>query len=180
MTLEELPDWLSGLTSGEGAAAADAGFKPPLGGLVKPAARAKTNALQDPVHRAAERLAERLITQFGTTSDVRRPRRPALRESDVAPAGPPDSGSCFSFRAPFAAAASAASVDPKLDATLRHARAEEFVSRSIALLTRGYETGEFKSKIEIHMLQTEPEFEILRSRPDFLSLLQKIETDHKK
>jgi hypothetical protein len=86
MTLDDLPTWLNSLTSGEDAAPADAGFKPPLAGLVKPSMQPNTNAPQDPVHRAAERLAERLIKQFGTTSDVRRPRRPALRESDVAPA----------------------------------------------------------------------------------------------
>jgi hypothetical protein len=83
MTLEDLPSWLKSLTSGEDAATADAGFKPPLAGLVKPATQLKANAPQDPVHRTAERLAQRLIKQFGTTSDVRRPRRPALRESDV-------------------------------------------------------------------------------------------------
>ena len=90
MTFDDLPAWLSALTSGEDAAPADAGFKPPLAGIVKPTARSmaqpKANAPQDPVHRAAERLAQRLIKQFGTTSDVRRPRRLALRESDVAPA----------------------------------------------------------------------------------------------
>jgi hypothetical protein len=86
MTLDDLPAWLSTLTSGEDAAPADAGFKPPLAGLVTPTTRPKANAPQDPVHRAAERLAERLIKQFGTTSDVRRPRRLALRESDVASA----------------------------------------------------------------------------------------------
>ena len=86
MTFEELPTWLNSLTSGEDAAPADAGFKPPLAGLVKPTTQPKANAPPDPVHRAAERLAQRLIKQFGTTSDVGRPRRLALRESDVAPA----------------------------------------------------------------------------------------------
>jgi hypothetical protein len=86
MTLEDLPAWLNSLTAGEDASPADAGFTPPLAGLARPTSPPRAKTPQDPVRCGAERLAERIIKQFGKTSDVRHPRRPALRESDVAPA----------------------------------------------------------------------------------------------
>jgi tetratricopeptide (TPR) repeat protein len=75
----------------------------------------------------------------------------------------------------YAAAASAAFRDPKLNSEDRRRRTEEFAARAMELLTRGYESGEFNTKAEAASLQIDRDFETLRSRADFISLLQRIE-----
>jgi eukaryotic-like serine/threonine-protein kinase len=80
----------------------------------------------------------------------------------------------------YAAAASAAARDPKLGPADRRRRAEQLATRSIELLTRGYEWGELRSKPEVASLKLDRDFDALRSRPDFISLLQKIDASLKK
>src|SRR5262249_44854463 len=79
----------------------------------------------------------------------------------------------------YAAAASAAAVDPKLSAHDQRRRAEQFAARAIELLTSSFECGELNVKVELASLEVDRDFEALRSRQDFIRLLQKIEAKGK-
>ncbi|MBI3406980.1 MAG: protein kinase [Planctomycetes bacterium] len=74
----------------------------------------------------------------------------------------------------YAAAASAAAADAKLESADKVRLAEEFAARSLELLERGYEAREF-DRHELASLQIDRDFAILRSRPGFRKLLERIE-----
>lgn len=80
----------------------------------------------------------------------------------------------------YAAAASAAARDAKLDSTEKVRRAEEFAARSLELLTRGNEWGEFNSKSQVDALKLDRDFEPLRSRAEFIRLVERLESSVKK
>jgi serine/threonine protein kinase/Flp pilus assembly protein TadD len=75
----------------------------------------------------------------------------------------------------FAAAASAAAVDSQLDSSERLRLSEKFAARALELLELAYGVHEFAARPELASLQIDRDFEILRSRPGFLRLLEKIE-----
>jgi serine/threonine protein kinase len=79
----------------------------------------------------------------------------------------------------YAAAAVAVARDPKLPSADKQKRAEEFAARSVELLTRGYESGEFHAKPGVATLKLSHDFDGIRSRPDFIRLLQKIDAKDK-
>jgi hypothetical protein len=79
----------------------------------------------------------------------------------------------------YAAAASAVMRNPKLGPTDKLGGAEKFAARALELLRRGYESGEFTIKSNIAPLKVDRDFDAVRSRPDFIALLQKIEASRK-
>lgn len=80
----------------------------------------------------------------------------------------------------FAAAAVAAAADAQLEFSEKLRLSDKFAARALELLERAFAAHEFAARPEIVSLQIDRDFEILRSRPGFLKLLEKIDLVHKK
>jgi hypothetical protein len=83
--------------------------------------------------------------------------------------------SWIEFARVYAAAAEAAAADAKLPSADRLRRAEGYAVRSMELLKRGWQAGELSRKPDVAGLKHDRDFAALRSRPDFVALLQKVE-----
>jgi eukaryotic-like serine/threonine-protein kinase len=80
----------------------------------------------------------------------------------------------------YAVAAGACAADPSVVGDEKLDRTDRFAHRAMELLTRGYELGEFPSKASVATLKDDRDFQMLRSRPDFVAWLQMVEAEGKK
>jgi len=74
----------------------------------------------------------------------------------------------------FAVASAAAREDLKLPEPERAKRADRHAARAMEMLTKAKVAGFFKNPAQAAILQTDPDFDALRKREDFKSLLAEV------
>jgi serine/threonine-protein kinase len=91
----------------------------------------------------------------------------ALAEATTIPVGERS----YAFACADALASAAARNDPNMEPAERSKRSEQLAARSMLLLARSRIAGFFRDPAQINQLEKDPDFDSLRSRPDFRALL---------